>query len=450
MTQVIPDLIQWHEGLLLSPQHFQQLSLRLESLIQAVPGRYFPHFWGVRAYEYDSSEFTAGVVNVRALDAVMPDGFHVVFAPERDELQVDLRPFAGAMRQKPMFVHLAMPAGEGHAPMAMHRFSSYEGAPVPDENTGDGAMPIPRLRPRLSLIPSAETPSSRYTSFPLAEVRCEGETFLPTEYVPPTLAISASSPIGKRCHEVSEQLRSKAAQLAERAMLTPQSRFAVEIRSQLRALVTALPAFEAILRTDSAHPFLLYLELCRVAGSVAILGHSSLLPPLFPQYQHNDLRKNIEQVVRFILQSVKEGVPDVLRRYAFEQEEEGFKLVADPAWSDAFTAESGCRLVLAVKSEAGEARAVEWGENCVIGGREAIGALLSRRILGLRRQAAPRVGDFVAPLGLFLFELTADAEDMRPGDDLLVLGSIAGVRPEALYLYVLEPDGARGVVKVDN
>jgi predicted component of type VI protein secretion system len=45
MTQVIPDLIQWHEGLLLSPQHFQQLSLRLESLIQAVPGRYFPHFW---------------------------------------------------------------------------------------------------------------------------------------------------------------------------------------------------------------------------------------------------------------------------------------------------------------------------------------------------------------------------------------------------------------------
>ena len=39
---------------------------------------------------------------------------------------------------------------------------------------------------------------------------------------------------------------------------------------------------------------------------------------------------------------------------------------------------------------------------------------------------------------------------MRPGDDLLVLGSIAGVRPEALYLYVLEPDGARGVVRVDN
>jgi len=449
MTQVIPDLIQWHEGLLLSPQHFQQLSLRLESLIQAVPGRYFPYFWGVRDYEYDSSEFTAGVINVRVLDAVMPDGFHVIFSPEHDDLQVDLRPFASAMRQKPMFVHLAMPAGEGHLPLALHRFSSYEGAPVPDENTGDGAMPIPRLRPRLSLIPSAETPSSRYTSFPLVEVRCEGETFLATEYVPPTLGISASSPIGKRCHEVSEQLRTKAVQLAERAMLTPQSRFAVEIRSQLRALVTALPGFEAILRTDSAHPFALYLELCRVAGSVAILGHS-LLPPLLPQYQHNDLRKNIEQVVRYILQSVKEGVPDVLRRYAFEQEEEGFKLAADPAWSDAFTAQSGARLVLAVKSEAGEARAVQWGENCVIGGREAIGSLLARRVLGLRRQAAPRVGDFVAPLGLFLFELTADDEDMRPGDDLLVLGSVAGVRPEALYLYVLEPDGPRGVVRADG
>jgi type VI secretion system protein ImpJ len=446
MSQVIPDLIQWHEGLLLSPQHFQQLSLRLESLIQAMPGRYFPHYWGVRSYEYDPSDFTAGLLNVRGLDAVMRDGFHVVFSPEHDLLQLDMRPFAGKMRQKPTFVHLAMPAGEGHTPPAMHRFSSYEGDPVADENTGDGAMTIPRLRPRLSLIPSAETPSSRFTSFPLVEVRCEGETFLPTEYVPPTLGIAGSSPIGKRCLEVSEQLRTKAAQLAERAMLTPQSRFAVEVRSQLGALVTALPAFEAILRTDSAHPFALYLELCRVAGSVAILSNS-LVPPLFPVYQHNDLRKSIDQVVRFILQAVKEGVPDVLRRFPFEQEDEGFRLVADPEWSDAFTPQSGARLVLAIRSDGGEAQTIEWGENCVIGGREAIGSLLARRILGLPRQAASRVGDFVAPRGLYLFELTVDVEAMRPGDDLLVLGSKAGVRPEALYLYVLEGDAGAGVAR---
>jgi type VI secretion system protein ImpJ len=37
MDRPIPDLIQWHEGLLLTPQHFQQLSSRVEWLIQAQP-----------------------------------------------------------------------------------------------------------------------------------------------------------------------------------------------------------------------------------------------------------------------------------------------------------------------------------------------------------------------------------------------------------------------------
>ena len=30
----IPDAIQWHEGLLLTPQHFQQMSARHEALVQ--------------------------------------------------------------------------------------------------------------------------------------------------------------------------------------------------------------------------------------------------------------------------------------------------------------------------------------------------------------------------------------------------------------------------------
>ena len=51
MDPRVPDLIQWHEGLLLTPQHFQQLSLRVEGLIQALPGLYVPFGWGVRSFE---------------------------------------------------------------------------------------------------------------------------------------------------------------------------------------------------------------------------------------------------------------------------------------------------------------------------------------------------------------------------------------------------------------
>src|SRR5262249_31245231 len=211
MERVIPDLIQWHEGLLLTPQHFQQLTSRVESLIQALPGWYVPFYWGVRSFDYDRTGLSAGLLTVRELDAVMPDGLHVNIT-DRDNLQLDLRPMAAVFRQAPLQIHVAMPIANGQ-PNVLHRFNSYAGEPVADENTGEVGVAIPRLRPQLSLVAAAQPPA-RFTSFPLIEVRCEGETFLPTGYIPPTLAVSAASPLGRKCGEMSERLRVKAIELA--------------------------------------------------------------------------------------------------------------------------------------------------------------------------------------------------------------------------------------------
>jgi len=436
MERFIPDLIQWHEGLLLTPQHFQQLSSRVESLIQALPGWYVPFYWGVRSFDYDRTDLSAGVLTVRELDAVMPDGLHVNIT-ERDNLQLDLRPMAGGFRQAPLQIHVAMPIANGQ-PNVLHRFTSYAGEPVADENTGEGGVAIPRLRPQLSLVAAAQPPA-RFTSFPLIEVRCEGETFLPTAFIPPTLAVTAGSPLARKCGEVSERLRVKAIELAERAILAPQSAFAAEARSQLHSLVSALPAFEAVLRTDAAHPCALYIEACRLAGHVAVLSHG-LLPPVFPAYLHNDPRKSFDLVLQFVNQAVDEGVPDTVRRFAFLQEQDTFRLPADAAWTPAFGIGSLSRLVLAVRCEADRDQIVAWGDNCVIGGQSTVAALLARRVLGLRRRYAEHIGELRPPRGLHLFELVPDAEVLTAGDDLLVLGTSAGVRPEAIYLYVYEPD----------
>jgi type VI secretion system protein ImpJ len=441
MNRNIPDLIQWHEGLLLTPQHFQQLSSRVESLIQALPAWYIPYYWGVRSFEYDSTDFSAGVLTVRTLDAIMPDGLHVSVAGDKDELQLDLRPLAGSLRHGPTLVHLAIPLANGHAQATQNRFTSYESDPVPDENTGEGGVAIPRLRPQLSLIAAAQPPA-RFTSFPLIEIRCEGETFLATAFTPPTLHVTVASPLGRKCSELSERLRTKAMELAERAILAPQSPFAAEARSQLHSLVSALPAFEAVLRTEAAHPCALYVEACRLAGHVAVLGRG-LLPPVFSPYLHNDPRRSFDQVMQFITQAVDEGVPDTVRRFAFEQDGDAFRLVADPAWTGALALGSFARLVLAVRCDAESEQVVSWGENCVIGGQNVIASLLARRVLGLRRRYAEHIGELRPPRGVSLFELVPDIDVLPSGDDLVVLGSSAGVRPEALYLYVYDPEVQR-------
>ena len=440
MDPRVPDLIQWHEGLLLTPQHFQQMSQRTEALVQGLPQLFVPFGWGIRSFEFDAGDFTSGVLTVRALDAVLPDGLHVVFAPERDYVQLDLRPLAATLRQKPLLVHLAMPHGEGQTTSAQHRFASYEGDPIADENTGEGGVTIARLRPRLSLI-AAEQPPARYRSFPLIEVRCEGETFLQTPFAPPTLQVRGSSPLGKKCAAVSERLREKALGLSERAILSPQSPFAAEARDHMLMLVSALPALEALLRSETAHAFALYLELCRVAGAVAVLGRS-MMPPVFPAYQHNDPLKSYEQVSQFVLQSVDEGVADKVRRFSFMQDEEQFRLPADLVWSRAFDPAAGARtrVALAVRTDASDDQAIAWGENCVIGGRAAIPSLIARRILGLGRRFADHIGEMTPPRGLHLFELMPDPDVVQQGEDLLVLGSTSGVRPDALYLYLFDQD----------
>ena len=56
----IPDSIQWHEGLLLTPQHFQQLSLRQEALLQYVASTIAPFNWGVRYLKIDPASLAAG------------------------------------------------------------------------------------------------------------------------------------------------------------------------------------------------------------------------------------------------------------------------------------------------------------------------------------------------------------------------------------------------------
>ena len=222
-------------------------------------------------------------------------------------------------------------------------------------------------------------------------------------------------------------------------MLAPQSPFAAEARLQLQMLVSALPAFEAVVRTDLAHSFTVYLELCRLAGQVSVLGRS-MMPPVFPAYQHNDPNTSFDQVAQFILHSVDEGVPEKVRRFAFQHDHDEFRLPADPAWTHAFEPGSRSRLALAVRSEGGE-QAITWGENCVIGGQSAVASLIVRRILGLARRYADHVGDVMSSRGMHLFELTVDAEIVQPGEDLLVLGSTPGVSPDALYLYLLDPMG---------
>src|SRR5690349_6497442 len=108
----IPDAIQWHEGLLLTPQHFQQLSSRHEALVQYGTSLVAPFCWGVRRFKHHAISLPAGKLRVLELEAVMPDGLVVVHglhgAGRDDILEIDHTAHAEHMGHRVALVHLAV------------------------------------------------------------------------------------------------------------------------------------------------------------------------------------------------------------------------------------------------------------------------------------------------------------------------------------------------------
>lgn len=437
----IPEPIQWHEGLLLTPQHFQQLSLRQESLLSYVAGSVAPFNWGVRRFEWDRASLGKGVLRVLRLEAVMRDGLVVSFGTRRgEELSVSLEEHAeGLQNGGSVMVYLAVAArdAEPGARGGEARYRAVEGEPVADEQTGDGALVIPRLRPRLKLL-AGETPGKSHVSFPLARVTYEksGGAYTLRGFIPPTLAVTRDSELGGLCSDTLGHMLRKAEHLAKRLRSSGGAHRAGldrETETLLRCLAAPLPQLNAVLSTGVSHPYLVYLAFCAAAGQVAVMG-GDIAPRLFGPYDHDNLAATFAEVLVYIKDKVEAAAPSTFATHDFVyNEREGlFEIRFDPAWA-------GRRLLLGMRARPGmsEAEVVRWGMECVIGPGPRMESLRRRRVTGAPRAVVERDEDLVPARDEVLFTLAPDREYVEPRELLQVYnGDGRGQRPAAIVLYV--------------
>lgn len=437
----VPAAIQWHEGMLLAPQHFQWLSQRHESLLQYHASVISPFHWGVRHFELDPVTLVDGLLRVIDLEAVLPDGLVVSYAKgSAPELSVDLNSRVEEMRHRPLMVHLAI-ASRGRGLAISERYASEEGGPVPDENTGEGELSVPILKPKLRLL-VGEPPPQKFASFPLVEVAYQNEVFTRTRFEPPALRVAPGSAVHQICEAIATHLRGKAAFLADQvrepspAAGLPQI---AEMRGMIHGLVGGLPAFEALLRTGASHPFTLYLALCGIVGHVAALGRS-LVPPVLEPYDHNDIVTTFTEAQTFVRRTISEGVQESYTAYPFAQDGDEFKLLFDPKWAD--------RQVMIGVRGAAEASAEDvssWVSGSLIGSRSKIMSLRDRRVMGVRRTRVEGDVGLVPPHGVSLYSLVTDREFVVPGEDLVLVNPSPGPKRAAdwIVLFVKNPAETR-------
>ncbi|HKR21361.1 MAG TPA: type VI secretion system baseplate subunit TssK [Pyrinomonadaceae bacterium] len=443
----IPDAIQWHEGLLLTPQHFQQLASRHEALVRYGTSMVAPFSWGVRRFKHHQISLTDGKLRILELEAVMPDGLVVVHGlPDatRDELlEIDLSKQAEEIGERGILVYVAVAAHQNGSDS--RRFRSFKGDPVADETSATKARPINRLRPRLTLHAGAQLPID-LIGFPLVRMIYRDSSFtIDDKFVPPLLAVPVKSTdgdpasvaaqrLGEMCSDVAMRVRKRAMYLADEAR-TPSanSRFGNEdaIRTLMLSLVGGLPRMEAVLQTGCEHPYPVYEALCGMAGQLAVMG-MEMVPPAFAPYNHNDLYTTFKPVVEFIERTMDQGVPVTYKSFPFTYTHGTYELQFDVTWMKK-------KLALGIKGERGmtDAEIVKWGENCLIGSQGRMELLQANRITGAGRKHTSRVGDVVTPKGVALFSLKTDENFVEP-EKVLQIVNREGPRPCEIVLYVMD------------
>ena len=426
----LPDAVQWHEGMLLAPQHFQQLARRQEDALAYHVLAGLPYCWGVRKLDIAVGLLGAGTLRVNELEAIMPDGLIVSHSsddPSAGLLELSLEPYAERLAQGGLMAFLAVDKGS-------ERYRSVPGELVTDEHSTAEPIDIPRLRPNLQIL-GGDEPSARYVNMPLVKVVRENEVYKLGNFVPPRTEVPTESMLKKMCIELAVRLREKTVFLAKQATI-PSSGIEdrlqfLELRDRLHSMVSHLPYFEAVLGTESIHPYPLYLALSSLCGPLSLLRAGAVPPPPVP-YQHTDLHATFATLVAHV-DGMLEAVSQSYRELKLHYADGVFSHPIEPAWL-------GERLVIGVRAQS-ERDLLAWMEGALIGSDTVLGSLREKRVLGAQRARIERADELGldAGAGIVLFAIRVDPGFILPDRPLMIFNPGDGAtsqRPSEIILYV--------------
>lgn len=435
----IPNAIQWHDGMMLTPQHFDDLTARLEALIEHASRMAAPFNWGVATLSIGEAELLEGTFSVTELEAILPDGL-AVWTDTRSQapLKLQLDTLEPAFKSGIFTVYAAVPAPREGA----DRLWRYEPVEEPIEqqaaNDESDAPPIPRLQPRLQLIATPGALPSRYVGVPLAQLQYRNGAFARVDsYIPPTQKLRTTSPVARQTISLLRRVREVSIVLQQQwRSLSSSERESQDLarRSAVQQLVATLPYAEAIVEVGEVHPFQVFLALTQMAGHVAGIA-SDPIPPNFQPYNHLNLANSFSEVITFITRVLAENTSEDYIGVPFLPGDDSFYLLFEPSWK-------GRKLVLALAAPDLPADQVKaWGNSALIGASILQDSMRDRRILGARRAFTEREQGLYTPPGTVLFQLFNDDEFIRGGEMLEITGgkSQRGIgKPADMTLFVMQ------------
>jgi len=450
---VLPEAVSWSEGMMLSPQHFQQNDIYWNNYLHHQLSVLQPYCWGVLDLALDGAELLKGRVVFERLRCVMNDGllidFPGHFVPQ--DMSLDLSKHDWNVEPR-VVVQLRVPIrGKGAASNIgdMQRYTTEPGSLEADENTGKDEIAVDRLRPKMSLVAGVSV-AKCYCSFPLLELRGDSRGVHLTEYHPPLLRSDASLFLGdaslqRVLKNLSEAMWKKYRELlGVRIDDRGESRYDGESSAQVMAaryLVMGLPRFDVLLQSGTTHPYDLYVALSQLVGFLAATPGASQ-PPAMLAYDHNQCMPLFQRAIDYVLVQLARMNADYSVIDFQQVGVSGFRCMLPQGIATD-------KLLIELRPRAGQNTKTldTWLSGARIATEELIYILVRRRFSGATVTAADAATVAALNLrpGAFVYTITGgsidvDASTAKPlildGHTLVILGEPDDKVPAGITLYL--------------
>jgi type VI secretion system protein ImpJ len=434
----LPYGVRWYEGMLLTPQHFQQSEKFNFSERHFWASALSPFSWGIISLDYDENQLINGIFHVKTCKAIFSDGLLYDYLPGiSTELKFDLTDFKDEMRTSQKGLVLRVPKVlDPSLQTEDKRFLSNFSTEEFDDDKVDNLITVERKIPNVSLALEGDH-KGLYSEIRLIEVIFDGERFVATDFHPPAFNLLPKSKINERIRQIITTLREKTIYLSDKLKISQRDRkesgvdeklFLFVFLSQVLTELEAQTSFEIM-------PAELYSTIVRLSGTVSHISNFSA-PPFSGNYNHSDIVTSFEPH----LMMIESALGSLTRSHTlieFDRQENSFNI-------DLSQYHDLKRIIVVIEysNETGTVSSKSLLDQALISNKEMIDDLRRKRTLGVPRYiltTAEResldIGD-----GYTAFAVNYEGSLLQPGDLLNIrLQKDMGLEPHLkLFLYLEE------------
>ena len=327
----------WSEGMFLQPQHFQQQDRYVEALVRQSCGSLRPYGWGVAHLALDREVLALGKIAITAARGLLPDGTPFAI-PDHDPPPAPLDIGADVRDTRVM---LALPLrrtgmadaerGEPRETTARYRAVARE---VRDNNvdTANNSAFVEIGEPCLRLFLDTRD-FGEYTAIGVARVlekRPDQRVVLDADYLPPCLDCRGVPTLAGFVTEVLGLLHQRGDALADRVVGAGIARGASLDIAQFLRLQTVNrfePLFAHLAAMPGLHPEDFYQVALQLAGEMTTFTDKvKRRPPVFPAYDHDDLRKTLGALMTELRRSLSLEEVDAAIQIPIEERQYGIRV----------------------------------------------------------------------------------------------------------------------------